>query len=107
MRPDCFKSEIQKRIEAGESLVALDQVPALKALSNSTRANMVHDGRLPAVRNGRRFLTLVSLVNEVLAGLIVEPGKTKPAKSSAGKGPIPGSGLAKLKAMGYREPVKK
>ena len=102
MRPFSFREEIQRRIEAGESLVSLDQVPALKSLSSSTRANMVADGRLPAIRNGRRFLTLVSLVNERLVESVVEPDPGKAKNDRHPRAQLVGKGLAKLKAMGFK-----
>ncbi len=44
--------EFHNRMEAGDPLTSLDQVPALKAMSSSTRANMANDVRIPANRNG-------------------------------------------------------
>lgn len=107
MGTEALREEFRKRMEAGESLVGLDQVPALKALSNSTRANMANDGRIPAIRNGRRFLTLVSLANEALLGGLVDPKSPKAIVERSSHGSQDAQALAQLKAMGYKPPVKK
>lgn len=102
MRPFSFRDEIKKRIDSGEPLVPIDKVPALKKLSNSTRANMANDGRIPVIRNGRRFMTLVSLVNETLAEAFVDPKSPKAKVERASHGAQDAQALAQLKAMGYK-----
>lgn len=89
-------------MKSGESLVTLDKVPALQSLSNTTRSAMANSGRIPAIRSGRRFLTLVSLVDDYLVDSVVETETVPQAATKSKIGEKHNQALASLVAKGFK-----
>lgn len=74
--------DVVARIEGGEDAILVIKHPLLKHLNRVTVFRWIMMGRLPAVRIGRQFFTVPSIIREVLlAGDLHEVGH-KPTKKN-------------------------
>ncbi len=73
MQAVSFQDQIQAKLEAGESLVAVSTMPALANIPDATRCQLCRDGKIPCVRLGRRYYSFPDLVANALAANTTSP----------------------------------
>jgi hypothetical protein len=72
-----------ERVNNGEEPILLNDHPVLRKLHRSTVIRWVLAGKLPAVRIGKKFFTLPSLISEcILSGALSGPAANPPTSAS-------------------------
>ena len=87
---------IWQRHLAGEPLILAIHAIGLKGMNRATVLRWILSGRVPAIRMGRRYLTVQSAVDELaISGQLgaplpkVQPDSRRPAKKTKSKGKKP------------------
>ena len=98
---ELLTKDILSRSAAGEPLVRVYAIPCLKPLNQATIWRWCLKGKIPALRLGRDFFTVESLVHEAIAAENASPSDVQTAGSLRHE-----SAMASLRARGVLDAPK-
>ena len=98
---ELLTKDILSRSAAGEPLVRVYSIPCLKPLNQATIWRWCLKGKIPALRLGRDFFTVESLVHEAIAAENASPSDVQTAGSLRHE-----SAMASLRARGVLDAPK-
>lgn len=72
MQPISFQDQIEACLKAGEQLVPVAQIKALKSIAPTTRVEWCRSGKLPSTQINAKYYTIESIVIKALAEMTVQ-----------------------------------